>query len=206
MALEREIGTRQDGPAPVATTTATSPAVASESSTVTQWEAPSSSDRPGKVTVAAAFLVVLGVLVTLVGLTSFAFGSLFDDAGGNFDPGMASAIQGAASAVGVLALLFGVLHLVGGLGSIARRNWGRFLGILVAGFGLLLWIVILVGSLTAPAAADQPGSPGFTFLALLLTVGYGFTIAALASAGRYFDRHPAETTAATTAATTTVTR
>lgn len=101
--------------------------------------------RPGGVTFAGVFLIVMGVIFVLVALAVFAggalLGSAFGDQGGGF-------LATAGAIAGILVLLWAILHFVGGIGSLQGKGYGRWTGIVIAIIALIPLILGLLGSLT----------------------------------------------------------
>ncbi len=102
--------------------------------------------RPTGVTLAAIFLIVIGVLILLVALLSFAGGALFANLGAEQGGGL---FAGLFAFLGVILLIWAILHLVGGIGSLQGKGWGRWTGIVVAAITVILGVLGLVTSLGA---------------------------------------------------------
>lgn len=66
---------------------------------------------------------------------------------------------------GGIALAIGLAHLLSGIGILRRRSWARILGLVMSLLGVLLWALILVGTLVAsgqPVSADYLANRGLT--------------------------------------------
>lgn len=131
--------------------------------------------RPGAVTFAGIFLIIMGVLYLLFAVLAFlggaALGGTFGEEGGVF--------AGILSFFGAILLIFAVAQLAGGIGAMQGKNWGRLTGIVIS------VIVLLFLVLGLPAAMGSGETSSMVF-SLALIVLYGLTIWALAKAGPYF--------------------
>lgn len=135
--------------------------------------------RPTEVFIAGVLLLVLGVIGVLISLLIFAGGAMIS--GVDF-----SRVQGGESIpagfnfgavfgiVGALVLVLSVAYVLGGVGSIRGREWGRVLGLVVAVIGVLFWLVGLLGSVNN--GRDNAG--GLVF-ALILFAVHGYVLWAL---------------------------
>lgn len=79
----------------------------------------------------------------------------------------------------MILLIFAIAQLVGGIGALQGKNWGRITGIVVS---VIVLLFLLLG---LPAALGSGEASGMVF-SLVLIVLYGLTIWALAKAGPYF--------------------
>jgi hypothetical protein len=64
-----------------------------------------------------------------------------------------------------VVLAIGLAHLVSGIGVVRRRSWGRIVGLVMSVLGVLLWALILVGTLVAsgqPVSAEYLANRGLT--------------------------------------------
>lgn len=67
--------------------------------------------------------------------------------------------------IGGVALFIGLAHLLSGIGVLRRRSWARILGLVMSVLGVLLWALILVGTLLAsgqPVSAEYLSNRGLT--------------------------------------------
>jgi hypothetical protein len=141
------------------------------------------------VVVAAVFLLVAGLLLLgmsallLLGSALFAGAEGVAELEGMVGAELAGALAGIFAAVGVVALLASVLQVVGAFGMLARRSWGRAIGLVVGVLGLLFWGLSFVAALGAPA--DAGSSLAFTGV---FVAGYALTIVALVTGGAHFRR------------------
>jgi hypothetical protein len=118
------------------------------------------------VTAASIVLMVIGVVVTLIGLLFILGGALIGSVGNR--PDLGSDLNG----------LWGALELMSGIFALLGRAWARILAIVISVLGALFAVLGIVGS-----RAEGAGSPA---VSLVLLVAYVFVIWAMASGGRYF--------------------
>lgn len=120
----------------------------------------------GSVTSVGVITIILGSLQLLCGMCS-SIGAIAMGAGaGQAPPGagfLPAFLAGAAIVVAILILIFGALYLVGGIGVIQRRNWGKIMTLVMAGFsglgGILCIIAVINILFMGPAVVGGP--PGF---------------------------------------------
>lgn len=136
--------------------------------------------RPGGVTFAGIFLIVMGVLGLLVSLLLFlggaAFGNLFNEI-----EGLGALVGGVLTVVAVIVLVWALLHLAGGIGALQGKGWGRATGIVVSVIAVILFLLGLLGSL----GAVQMEGAGLGFN-IAMVVLYGISAWSLMKAGPYF--------------------
>jgi hypothetical protein len=133
--------------------------------------------RTGLAAAAGIILLILGVLGILVGALFFAgtaFVSQLTDRLGEI-PGLPSGtntsdiLAGAFVFLGVIVLAYSLAYILGGIGVLRSRGWGRVLGILVGLFSGLFWLLALGGG----------GNQGGAFVAILFGVhAYIFVVLA----------------------------
>lgn len=120
--------------------------------------APAAGGVTGLAKAAGVLLIIGGVLGGLAGLAVAVFGSavvqMVEDMGAipnieGVDP--VAFITGFIVFFGILILVYSMLYLIGGIGIVRSRDWGRVLGIIVGIISGLVWL----GSVTTP---DQPGA------------------------------------------------
>lgn len=136
--------------------------------------------RPTAVTVAGIILIVLGVIMLLFGVLALAGGALFADALGGLEDG--GILAGVAAFFGIIIIFWAVLHLLGGIGSLQGKGWGRWIGIVVSVIALVFGILGLLGSFSGPIDGSA-----LIFQVLFLAL-YGFVAYALFTASAYFTR------------------
>ena len=144
---------------------------------------PARSPRPGTVTAASIILIVIGSLVSLLGLLVVLGGALIGTVGEKPDlgvdlPCVTGAVGGIVAAIGLIVVLFGVLELMSGIFALLGRSWARILALVIAGLGALFALLGVVGSRSSDA-----GGP---VINIVLLVAYIFVIWALATAGRWY--------------------
>ena len=156
-------------------------------------------DRPGSVTGAAIIFLVLGVIVCLFGVLALLAGAFVGGAGGGI-PGLGAGVAGGIGAIaavfGIIVLAFGVLQIVTGINLFGGKSWARILGFVLAAIGLLISVLSLLGSFSPTAQVDfatgatTTGGPNVVgiIIWLLVVAAYAYSIYALATAGRYFNR------------------
>jgi hypothetical protein len=143
--------------------------------------------RPTGLAIAAVILTLMGLLFALFGAIFFAAGAFVRE----LDPELVQApgmtvdmVAGFVNVFGGVLVALGLAQVIAGIASFAGREWGRFLGIVLALLGLLFGLLLLVASISPGSGANQ--QQGGLGIGLVLLVGYGFTIVALARAGSYF--------------------
>jgi hypothetical protein len=136
--------------------------------------------RPGGVTFAGIFLIVMGVLALLASLLLFMGGAMFDGLTGEMGD-LSGMLSGLLTVFAVVVLVWGLLHLLGGVGALQGKGWGRATGIVVSVIAVILFVLGLLGTL---GAADMEATGlGVNIVLLVL---YGLTAWALIKAGPYF--------------------
>jgi hypothetical protein len=88
-------------------------------------------------------------------------------------------------APGVLIVL-GALQLISGIGVLAHKGSGRWLGVLLALLGLLAAVFSLSIALALSTAVTVP-----VLVAVVLLIGYAIVLLALIAGGSHFRRRPA---------------
>lgn len=143
------------------------------------------------VAISGVLLIVIGLLVGLVGLGLMLVGAIaqrvFDDAVQNgtltgYAPDVIDFVRGVLVVLGVIVVLYGLGELAAGIGILAKRQWARILGLILALVAGLFTTLALLGSLSADNARG-----GLVFF-LVFAVAYWFIVYALATGGRAFRR------------------
>jgi len=122
---------------------------------------------PGQRTVLALIagivMVVGGILFGLAGLAVAIIGRAVIDSMGDLGqfPGLEGVDAGALASgimtfVGILILVFALTYLIGGIGIIRNRGWGRNLGLILGVLGGLVWL----SGLAAPSTPEVRQSIG----------------------------------------------
>ena len=119
------------------------------------------SQRSTMALLAGILLIVGGILFGLAGLAAAVVGPAVIKSFGDLGtiPGLSGVDAGTVASgimtfVGLLILFYSLVYLVGGIGVVRSREWGRVLGILVGILSGLLWL----GSVVTPNAAAAQGS------------------------------------------------
>lgn len=127
---------------------------------------------PGQRTVlaliAGIIMVVGGILFGLAGLAVAVIGRAVIDSMGDLGqfPGLDGVDAGALASgimtfAGILILVFALTYLIGGIGVIRNRGWGRNIGIILGVLGGLLYL----GGLASPSTPEvRQGMGGTLFL------------------------------------------
>lgn len=152
-----------------------------------QWQ-PEYATSP-MVAIAGIVLLVFGLFVTLFGVAGLALGSLIDDVlleigpidTAGFDP---TVIAGVVVVVFGVVLVIGILHLISSIGVFVHKQWARIVAIVLSILGTLLGVLSVVGAIDARVQAEGAGLG----VALVIAVGYGFSLFALVAGGNHFQR------------------
>jgi hypothetical protein len=101
--------------------------------------------RTGLAAAAGVILLILGILGGLLGLFVAVVGgsiasSLSDlvDIPGVSDP--SGVVGGVVAFFGILVVIYSLVYLIGGIGILRSRNWGRVLGLIVGILSGLVWL------------------------------------------------------------------
>ena len=143
--------------------------------------------RPTAVTLAAIYLIVMGVLLALGGAACGLLGGGLSavDPGTGTPGGNPFAVLGGAIAVfGIIVLILGILSIAAGAGALGGRGWARWTGVVVSVLFVILGVLLILGSL-----GNMDASGGVTSLVfwVIITVAYALTAWALISASAYFS-------------------
>jgi len=132
--------------------------------------------RTGMALAAGILLVVLGALGVVIGIATLTVGreliSQIDFSGipgaeGIDDP--KAVAESVLAFFGILLLVCSTFYVVGGVGAIRSKNWGRVTGIVIGVLGGLFWLAGLAN-----------GNPrGFAGLAVLLAIHVYIAVALL---------------------------
>jgi len=127
--------------------------------------------KSGAVTAVAVINFVFGALTLLCGLLFMLGGALFGSMFGaisdaaakqpNVNPADAQKIADLAAkgggwfaaifaVIGFVVLLFGIFAIIGGVGVIGRKQWGRILTLVLGALAGLLTLLFLAGSIVSP--------------------------------------------------------
>lgn len=138
-------------------------------------------ERPMGVTLGAIYLIVMGVLTSLVGgcaaLFGGAFGQLGAGAGADAPFGAIGAIL---AGIGIVIVILGILSIVAGAGALGGKGWARWTGIILSAIFAVLSILSGVSSL-----GMQDGLTGGIF-SIVIGVLYALTAWAFIQATPFF--------------------
>ena len=104
----------------------------------------------GSITGVGVISIILGSLSLLCGICFMIVGIVgAGAAGGRFGPNVMpfgqGAIAGIAIVISLVILILGVLYLIGGIGVLQRRNWGRIVTLVSAGFSGVFGVLQIIG-------------------------------------------------------------
>ena len=137
--------------------------------------------RPMGVTLGAIYLIVMGVLISLVGGCATIGGGILSQAGnGTTSQGLAAGLGGFLAGLGIFILVLGILSIVAGAGVLSGRNWARWLGIVIS---VIFAILLVLGGLTTLTAQNGMTSGVGS---LIVGVLYALTAYALIASSSYF--------------------
>ena len=139
-------------------------------------------EKSGAVTSVGVLNIVLGSLITILGLCLM-LGGLFAAGAGadvnrfNVNPpgapnpgGMMAFLGGMVILFSVVFLLFGVGMILAGVGILNRRNWARILTFVLAAFMAIFALLHLVSLFQTISAPPVPGKTTAILVALLMVM------------------------------------
>lgn len=135
--------------------------------------------RPGGVTFAGIFLIVMGVIGLLAAALLFMGTAILGGAAGDLGE-FGGVFAGFAAFAAILSLVWGLANLLGGIGSLQGKSWGRATGIVIAVIAVIFGVIGLLGSLGAGIDASS------LVINLVVVAAYVATAWALIQAGAYF--------------------
>jgi hypothetical protein len=137
--------------------------------------------RPTGVTLAAIYLIVMGVLTGLVGGCAAVGGAAIGQLGSGTDSsGLFGGLGAFVAGLGIFILLLGILGIVAGAGALGGKSWGRWLGIIIS---IIFAILLILGGLGSLGASNGMTS-GVT--SLVIGVLYALSAWALIQASAFF--------------------
>jgi hypothetical protein len=146
------------------------------------------------VALSGILLIIIGLLVGLVGVIFLVVGaaakSFIDTAIANSNTtaadttGLANFVEGILAALGIIIGLYGLGELISGIGILAKRQWARILGLMLALIAGVLTTLVLLGGLSGASTRTVP--VGFSVVTLIFALVYWFIVVALARGGRAF--------------------
>jgi hypothetical protein len=129
--------------------------------------------RPGGVTFAGVFLIVMSILFFLFAAVAFLGGAAF----GGLVGAEGAFVTGIFAFFAIILVVVGVAQLAAGIGALQGKGWGRITGLVIS---VIIVILLVLG---LPNAFSDVGS-------LILNVGliilYALAAWALYQAGPYF--------------------
>jgi hypothetical protein len=137
--------------------------------------------RPTGVTLASIYLIVMGVLTSLVGACATIGGAAFGQIGtGTTSSGAFGALGAFLAGLGIVILILGILGIVAGAGSLGGKSWGRWTGIIIS---VIFAILLILGGLTT---FTQTNGATSGIGSLVVGVLYALCAWALIQAGSFF--------------------
>jgi hypothetical protein len=136
--------------------------------------------RPTGVTLAAIYLIVMGVLIALAGAACGLLGGAVST-GESQLPGLGGLGMGLA-VIGIILLVLGIVSIAAGAGALGGRGWARWTGVVVSVLFVILGVLGILGSLNTSISQNMTG----VVFWLVVTVAYALTAWALIQASAYF--------------------
>lgn len=133
--------------------------------------------RPGGVTFAGVFMIILGILSLIFAAFAFLGTAVVGGAGLGQAGGVFAGIIGFFA---IILLIWGLANIIGGAGALQGKSWGRVTGIVVSVIAVVLGALGLLGSLSGGVDASS------LIINLVILVGYAYAAWALYQAGSYF--------------------
>ena len=162
---------------PISTPPISTPPISPPTEPVPTWSAqpPAAPGASGTVVAAGVILLVIAALAGLLAILLLLAGALMGQVG-NLSPGDSGLTQEQIDAlagfgrsfifvIGGVGLAVALGHLLSGIGVLRRQSWGRILGLVMAVLGVLLWALVMVGTLAAsgqPVSAEYLNDRGLT--------------------------------------------
>ncbi|HEY7599230.1 MAG TPA: hypothetical protein VH741_04815 [Candidatus Limnocylindrales bacterium] len=138
-------------------------------------------ERPMGVTLGSIYLIVMGVLTSLLGGCAAIGGAAFGQLGAGTDAsGPFGALGALLAGLGIVILVLGIVGIVAGAGALSGRGWARWTGIILSAIFAVLLILGGVSSLGA-----QNGMTS-ALVSLVLGVLYALTAWAFVQATAFF--------------------
>ena len=138
--------------------------------------------RPTGVTLAAIYLIVMGVLTGLLGGCAAVGGAAIGQLGSGTDSGSLFGGLGAfVAGLGIFILLLGILGIVAGAGALGGKGWGRWIGIIISIIFAILLILGGIGTFTSTNGMTSG------IVSLVLGVLYALSAWALIQASAFFS-------------------
>lgn len=136
--------------------------------------------RPTGVTLAAIYLIVMGILIALAGAACGLLGGAVST-GDSQLPGLGGLGMGIA-VIGIILLILGIVSIAAGAGALGGRGWARWTGVVVSVLMVILGVLALLGSMNTISGSNMTG----VIFWLIVTVAYALTAWALIQASAFF--------------------
>ena len=137
--------------------------------------------RPTGVTLASIYLIVMGVLISLVGACATIGGAAFGQIGsGTTSSGPFGALGAVLAGIGIFILILGIVSIVAGAGALGGKGWARWTGIVIS---VIFAILLVLGGITTITA---PNGTTSGIGSLVVGVLYALTAWALIQASAFF--------------------
>ena len=137
--------------------------------------------RPTGVTLAAIYLIVMGVLIALAGAACGLLGGAVSTADQQL-PGF-GAFGGLIAIIGIVLLVLGIASIAAGAGALGGKGWARWTGVIVSVLMVIFGVLGILGSLGSTVGSNMTGMVFW----LIVTVAYALTAWALISASAFFS-------------------
>ena len=136
-------------------------------------------ERPMGVTLGSIYLIVMGVLTSLVGGCAAVGGAAFGQLGSGTDAsGPFGAIGAFLAGIGIVILVLGIVSIVAGAGALGGKSWARWTGIILSA----IFAVLLVLSAVSTLGVDITSA----LISLVIGVLYALTAWAFIQATAFF--------------------
>ena len=134
--------------------------------------------RPTGVTLAAIYLIVMGVLLALAGAACGVFGSAVGSADSQI-AGLGGLGMGIV-VIGLIILVLGIASIAAGAGALSGKGWARWTGVIIS---ILLAVLLILGGLGSLGSSNG-ATGGITTLAIGIL--YALSAWALIQATAFF--------------------
>ena len=152
--------------------------------TATGWVVPVVAARgpvTGLAKIAGLILLVFGLLWTGIGALFVLGGAAAKVGGSNAGiPGLGNAVGDFIAGFGIVILVIAVIEILGGIGVMLSREWGRIIGIcyaLIFGFGSVF--IVAGGASANNVRADTTGGGVALVIGLVFLLGYAYALIVL---------------------------
>jgi hypothetical protein len=139
----------------------------------------------GLAKIAGIFLLVFGLLWTGIGALFVLGGAAAKVGGSNAGiPGLGNAVGDFVAGFGIVILVIAVVEILGAIGVLLSKEWGRIIGIvysLIFGLGSIL---IVGGGASANNVSNTNGGGVTLIIGLVFLIGYAYSLIVLAARWR----------------------